>query len=262
MSDSGLFGRIRAEVSFDSPPESAYSGAVKNNTVEASRGRSNGLALAVLLPGLLLTSCSTYRAGHSRIELFNGKDLKGWTYVTADPQVNLDQVWNIHDGLLTCQGTPVGAIYRGPTVTDFLLFVEYRWPPGSKPGNSGIFSRISGEMKPIPPAIEAQLMHGNAGDVLGLQGKRIDPSQPRFFEIKSHPLAGDVAGVRKITDHENPAGEWNRVEILAQRGRYTVWMNRQLVNQVDGVEITGGPIGLQSEEGVVQFRRVVLVPLD
>ncbi len=195
--------------------------------------------------------------------MFNGRNLQDWGYVTADPNVRLEQVWSVRDGLLTCQGTPVGAIIHGPTVTNFLLYVEYRWPPGSKPGNSGIFSRINdGELKPIPAAIETQLMHGSAGDVLGLQGKRIAPGQPRFFEVKSHPLAGDIAGVKKIADRENPAGEWNRVEILAMGPRYTVWVNRKLANQVDGVEVTGGPIGLQSEEGAIQFRRVVLVPLD
>jgi len=221
-----------------------------------------GGAVLWLLPVLLLTSCSTYRVGRSRIELLNGKDLKDWTYVTADSQVKIEQVWSMHNRLLTCQGTPVGAIYRGPVVTNFLLGVEYRWPPGMKPGNSGIFTRISGDMKPIPPAIETQLQHGNAGDVLGLQGKRIASGQPRLFEVKNHPLAGNISGVKKMSDHEKPAGEWNQVEILARRGRYTVWINKQLVNQVDGVEMTGGPVGLQSEEGMMQFRRVVLVPLD
>jgi len=194
--------------------------------------------------------------------LFNGKNLKDWTYVSADPAVRIERVWSVRDGLLTCQGTPVGAIYRGPIVTNFLMLVEYRWPPGMKPGNSGIFSRIGADPKPIPHAVETQLMHGSAGDILGPQGFNIAAGQPRFFEIKNHPVAGNVAGVRKISDQEKPPGEWNRVEILAQGGRYTVWLNKKLVNQVDGVEVTGGPVGLQSEEGIIQFRRVILVPLD
>ncbi|HEY5913057.1 MAG TPA: DUF1080 domain-containing protein [Verrucomicrobiae bacterium] len=217
---------------------------------------------ASLLLALALSSCSTSHVGRARLQLFNGKDLTGWSYVTADPQVGCEQVWSVSDGVITCQGTPVGAIYRGPAVTNFLLLVEYRWPPGSKPGNSGIFSRIQGEIKPLPPAIETQLQHGNAGDVLGLQGKRIAADQPRFFEVKKHALAGDIAGVKKLSDREKPPGEWNTVEILAQGPRYTVWLNRKLVNQVDGVETSSGLIGLQSEGGVIQFRRVILVPLD
>ncbi len=249
-------------IPFDSSLKSAYSEAVKKEKFlrRCAFWISSALACTALL--LLMTSCSSYRAGHRRFELFNGKDLRNWSVVTADPKVPFEQVWSVRNGLLTCQGTPVGAIYRGPNVTNFLLSLEYRWPPGSKPGNSGIFSRIGGEMKPIPPAVETQLLHGSAGDVMGLQGKRIAAGQPRFFEVKAHPLAGDIAGVKKNADQENPPGEWNRLEILAQGSRYTVWLNRKLANQVDGVELTGGPVGLQSEEGVIQFRRVVLVPLD
>ena len=211
---------------------------------------------------LAVTSCSTPSPRHAAIELFDGKTLSGWAYVLADPQVKMEQVWSVKDGILTCQGTPVGAIYKGPEVTDFRLIVEYRWPPGSKPGNSGIFSRMSRPMTAIPRTVEVQLKHGSAGDVLGLQGKLIAAGQPRFFSVAKHPLAGDIAGVAKTVDAENPSGEWNRVEILAQGPRYSVWMNGKEINSVEGVEVVAGPIGLQSEGGVIQFRRATLTILD
>jgi hypothetical protein len=215
---------------------------------------------AVLL--VTVTSCSSPAPRPAAIELFDGKTLNGWAYVLADPQVKMKQVWSVQDGILTCQGTPVGFIYKGPEVTDFRLVVEYRWPPGSQPGNSGIFSRIGRPMKAIPPVIEVQLKHGSAGDVLGLQGKQIAAAQPRFFSVSKHPLAGDIAGVAKIVDAENPPGEWNRVEILAQGPRYSVRMNGKDVNAAEGVEVVAGPIGLQSEGGVIQFRRATLTVLD
>ncbi len=211
---------------------------------------------------LTVTSCSTAPGHKAAIELFNGRDLSGWNYVTADPKVGLDQVWSVQDGILTCQGTPVGAIYRGPAVTNFRLSVEYRWPPGGKPGNSGIFSRITEPLLPIPRAVEVQLKHGSAGDVMGLQGRQVAAGQPRFFTVKQHPVAGDIARVKKLTDLEKPAGEWNRVEILAQGAHYTVRLNGKVANEADGVEILPGQVGLQSEENVVQFRRVRLIPLD
>jgi hypothetical protein len=196
------------------------------------------------------------------MELFNGKDLAGWKHVLAEPAVGMSQVWNVQDGVITCQGKPLGFLYGGPAVTNFRLLVEYRWPPGTEPGNSGIFSRISAPLKPLPCAIEVQLKHGSAGDVLGLQGKPVAAGQPRFFEVKAHAVAGDIAGVKKLLDAENPPGEWNRVEILAQGANYQVWVNGKLVNEVSGVAVTSGPVGLQSEGGVVQFRRVTLTPLD
>ena len=85
--------------------------------------------------------------------------------------------------------------------------------------------------------------------------------QPRFFEVKKHELAGDIAGVHKIKDAEKPAGEWNRVEIIANADVYRVEMNGKLVNEVPGVGQHAGPIGLQSEGGMIQFRRVSLTPM-
>jgi hypothetical protein len=216
---------------------------------------------AVLTVATATISCSSSRRPNVSIDLFSGKDLKGWSYILADPSVEMNKVWSVEGGMLTCNGTTIGTIYKGPKVANFRLLVEYRWAPDTKPGNSGIFSRISGPMNAFPPAIEVQLQHGSAGDVLGLQGKHIASGQPRFFEIKKHAQAGDITGVKKVFDQERAPGEWNRVEINADGSRYTVLMNGKVVNEVDGVELVPGPIGLQSEDGVIQFRRVTLTPL-
>jgi hypothetical protein len=221
---------------------------------------SNGMGYALFL--LAVASCSTPSKPKAAIELFNGKDLTGWQQVLAAPDVKLSQVWSVQDGILTCQGKPLGFLYRGPAVTNFRLVVEYRWPPGMDPGNSGIFSRITEPFKALPCTVECQLKHGSAGDVLGLQGKPIAAGQPRFFEVKKHAVAGDISGVAKMLDAEKPPGEWNRVEILAQGPRYQIWINGKLVNDAQGVSVVAGPIGLQSEGGMVQFRRVALTPLD
>ncbi len=221
--------------------------------------------LARLLCFLVLVvcqvSCSSYRPVNASIDLFNGKDLKGWNCILADPAVKMESVWSVKDGVLTCQGTPIGAIYRGPKVTNFRLVVEYRWAPGTTPGNSGIFSRIRSPLKPIPPAIEVQLHHGDAGDILGLQGVKLAKDQLRYFEVPKHPDAGDIAGVKKVFGQERAPGEWNRGEINAQGSHYTVLMNGKLINEADGVEAYAGPVGLQSEGGIIQFRRVTLTPL-
>jgi hypothetical protein len=213
------------------------------------------------LAALAVVSCSTPGKQDRTIELFNGKDLTGWQCVLAEPTVTMGQVWSVADGILTCQGKPIGFLYHGPAVTDFRLVVEYRWPAGREPGNSGIFSRIGEPMKALPGTIETQLKHGSAGDVLGLQGKPIAGGQPRFFEVKKHELAGDIAGVHKLLDAEKPPGEWNRVDILAQGAHYQVRINGKVVNEVDGVEVNAGPVRVQSEGGIIQFRRIALTPL-
>src|ERR1017187_6645874 len=90
---------------------------------------------------------------------------------------------------------------------------------------------------------------------------QIASGQPRFFSVSKHPLAGDIAGVAKTVDAENPPGQWNRVEILARGPRYSVRMNGKEINAEEGVEVVAGPIGLQSEGGVIQFRRATLTIL-
>jgi hypothetical protein len=213
---------------------------------------------------LALSACSTTQSPRESrpLELFNGRNLKGWNHVLADPQARPEATWSVRDGVLICTGTPVGFLYSDREFTNFRMVAEYRWPPGAKPGNSGLFSRINEPMKSLPRCVEVQLMHGNAGDVLTLQGMTMAAGQERSFEVKNHELAGDIRGVKKTQDAENKAGEWNQVEILAQGGDYSVWMNGQKINAVSGIEIKTGPVGLQSEGGEVQFRRVTVTPLE
>jgi len=195
------------------------------------------------------------------VELFNGKDLKGWTHVLAEPNVPREAVWSVKDGILVCKGAPLGVLQTVRAFTNFKLIVEYRWAPGTKPGNSGILTRINGPARALPRCTEVQLQHDNAGDVLGLQGMTVASGQARYFEVMNHAVAGDIRGVKKTTDAERPAGEWNRVEIIAQADTYTVWVNGSAINEAHGVEVRSGQIGLQSEGGEIHFRRVTLTPL-
>jgi hypothetical protein len=211
-----------------------------------------------LVLGSLLAGFGRAAETAKEVALFNGKDLAGWTHVLADATVKRDQVWSVRDGTIVCTGTPIGVLYTEKNYTSFRLAVEYRWAPGAKPGNSGIMSRITPGTGALPRTVEVQLQHGNAGDVIGLQGFPIaSGGQARWFERDSK-VAGKITGVKKAVAAEKAPGEWNQVEIEARGDRYTVRINGQLVNEVTGVEIKAGPIGLQSEGGEVHFRRVRL----
>lgn len=194
------------------------------------------------------------------VALLEGNSLAGWAHVLADPAVPREKVWTLRDGLLVCTGEPIGVLYTEKHYTNFHLELEYRWAPGGKPGNSGIMSRITPGTGALPRTVELQLHHGNAGDVIGLQGFPIaEGGQPRWFERDSK-VAGKISGVKKAVAAEAPPGEWNRVELEARGDRYTVKLNGQVVNEVSGVEVRAGPIGLQSEGGEIHFRRVRLTP--
>lgn len=210
----------------------------------------------------LLVLAGTGRAAESggeAVALLNGRDLAGWAHVLADANVKREQVWSVRDGMLVCTGTPIGVLYTEKDYTNFRLVVEYRWAPGAKPGNSGIMSRLKPDTGALPNTVEVQLANGNAGDVLGLRGFPIAGGQPRWFE-KDSAIAGKISGVKKSAAAEKPPGEWNRVEIEARADRYTVRINGQLVNEVSGVEVRPGRIGLQSEGGEIHFRGVMLTP--
>jgi hypothetical protein len=218
---------------------------------------------AGLLVLLGLAACSSSKRDHpsSALTLFNGRNLDGWRHVLADPAVPRDRVWTVRDGAIECKGEPLGYLCTERQFMNFRLSVEYRWKPGAKPGNSGIFSRINGSDRALPRCVEVQLMHGSAGDVLGLQGMKIASGQERFFHITKHELAGDIDGVKKLVASEAEPGQWNRVEVQAEGGVYRVWINGLLVNEVQGVETLAGPVGLQSEGGEIEFRRVVITAL-
>ncbi|MDO8541635.1 MAG: DUF1080 domain-containing protein [Opitutaceae bacterium] len=213
------------------------------------------ITLSVAMTGLGLASRPA-----ATVALFDGRTLDGWTHVLADSAVPREQVWSVRDGLLVCAGTPLGVLYTEKNYTNFQLVVEYRWAPGGKPGNSGIMSRIKPGTGALPQTVEVQLQHGNAGDVLGLKGFAIAGGQPRWFERESAAV-GRINGVKKSAGAEKPPGEWNRVELEARGDHYTVRLNGQLVNDVSGVTVVPGRIGLQSEGGEIHFRGVMLTPL-
>jgi hypothetical protein len=193
--------------------------------------------------------------------LFNGKDLTGWQAVSSQPGISREQVWSVRDGVIVCQGDPIGYLHTTEKFTNFRLFVEWRWAPGKPPGNSGVFLRVNGEPRALPRCLEAQLKSGDAGDLYGFHGMKINGEASRLKQVANHALGGDLTGVKKIFGNELKPGKWNRYEIEARGGQVTVWVNGLKVNEAADCEMVSGPVALQSEGGEVHFRNVYLQPL-
>jgi hypothetical protein len=192
--------------------------------------------------------------------LFNGKDLQGWGAFLSE-NVGMEEVWSVRDGLLVCKGEPMGYLHTDTKYTDFKLTVEYRWAPGSEPGNSGVLMRVNGEARALPRSLEVQLKSGNAGDVFGFHGMKLSGDAARFKTVENHELGGNLTGLSRISGSESAPGEWNVVEITLQQGNLTAVMNGTIVNQATDCEIIEGPIALQSEGGEIHFRKVSITPL-
>lgn len=188
-------------------------------------------------------------------------DLEQWEALLSEPDVRKCEVWSVREGALICRGEPMGYLYTKNTYTNLKLRFEWRWAPGTPPGNSGVLLRINGEPRPLPRSIEVQLKSGDAGAIYGFHGMAVKGPAERTFRRDGHPLGGDLTGVRKWAAVEKEPGEWNSMEIELSGGNLQVRINGQHVNSAEGCEITGGPVGFQSEGGEIHFRNIVIEPL-
>ena len=115
-------------------------------------------------------------------------------------------------------------------------------PPSRAPWGSGRES------------IEVQLHEGNAGDfwVIGTELDVAD--EEKRVQGRRH---------LNLTDgSEKPIGEWNTMEIVCKGDTITVHVNGDLVNEATNCNVTEGAICLQSEGAPIEFRKVVLTPID
>jgi hypothetical protein len=194
------------------------------------------------------------------VNLFNGECLDGWEYFLVEPDVKMEDVWSVKNGLLVCKGEPMGYCCTKKEFENFKLIVEWRWAPGQKPGNSGVLLRITGKPMALPKCVEGQLKNGSAGDIWAFQGFQVKGDADRFKAI-NHPTLGKFMGVGKIKANEKTPGEWNKYEITLDGDKLTLVVNGEKVNEAHGCDLGAGKIGLQSEGGEIHFKTVKLVPL-
>jgi hypothetical protein len=175
------------------------------------------------------------------ISVFNSKDLSGW--VPLIPGRNGG--WMVKDGVLTNMAHSYDLVSKR-TFTNFKLHAEYRVGPDS---NSGIKLRGRYEVQ-----------------VLGDYGK--PPSK-----------LGNGALYSRIVPSVNaskPAGEWQTFDIRLVGRQVTIVLNGTTIidkGEIEGLtaswtpvgtnpyEVGPGPIVLQGDHGVVEFRRIVVTPL-
>lgn len=227
--------------------------------------------VAVLVSGLLIAlifasnpSLGQEQSAQAKeVVLFDGSSLAAWDFHLVDPNVKLEDVWSVKDGVLVCKGEPLGYLHTRDDFKNFKLTLEWRWAPGTEKGNSGVLLRATGEpVGFMPKCVEAQLAQGSAGDIWAFFGFGVAGAQERFREMKNHEALGDFKGVGAIKNAEKPVGEWNTYEIVLQGDQLVLTINGQKVNEATGCDQVAGKIGLQSEGGEIHFRNVKLVPLN
>jgi hypothetical protein len=179
---------------------------------------------------------STPRWGNA-IELFNGKDLTGWT--PSDP--NATAKWTVENGTLVSPGHGPELISNA-RFNDFKLHVEFNCGHGA---NSGIYLRgryevqIENDPQPEGPTMRT-------GGVYGfLAPSPEQPSRPGEWQSYDITLIGRI-----VTIVQNGVTIIDKQEIPGITG-----------GALDSHEGLPGPIYLQgSEAGHVAFRNLTITP--
>ena len=198
-------------------------------------------------------------SGDPRVELFNGKDLEGWTWV---PQVssNAPSAFRVEDGLVINSGLPIGYLRTDATYGDFELELDWRMNPVNRQtGPGGLMLRIQQnsvrefESETFwPQSLDVRLGTNEAGDVQAVRRFPVQADARRFNGLLA----------RRMRDMEHRAGEWNQLFVRIEHGELLVRLNGEVVNAATQVGGTPGWIGLRAERCELQFRDVRLRPLS
>ena len=183
------------------------------------------MKLSLLLFSLVLFSYTPNQSGFK--DLFNGKDLSGWTPHGTEK-------WYVENGELVCESGPdkeYGYLSTNKSYKNFDLTLDFKLEAN---GNSGVFIRSS---------IEGTKINGWQIEVAppGLHTGGIYESYGRGWLIK--PKEEDEKMLK--------ADEWNSMRIEARGDKVTSWLNgKQMVQIIDQKIGEGnGFIALQIHDG-------------
>lgn len=213
--------------------------------------------------------CSTAEAAEPQ-KLFNGKDLSGWLPILDREGADPAKTWSVENGILKCTGEPRGYIRtERDDFKNYHLKVEWRWPEGTRENaNNGVLVHTTtpAALGIWPKSLEVQLANQNAGDFWVIPGD--DAEDPTLIDVPLKGVAGfgdRIRGRRHLNfteGSEKPVGEWNTIEVVCRGDRVTVVVNGEVVNDATNCSISSGAIALQSEGAPIEYREVVLTPLD
>ncbi len=192
-------------------------------------------------------------AGFSRKkeQLFNGKNLDGWSIFVSDSTIKPATFFYVKDGVIETPGVPTGYLRTKKEFGNYRLHVEWRYP--ENPINSGVFIHTSGPDKIWPRHYQCQLKHLSAGDFIiqdvGMSATVRDTVYISMEKVK--PIAPKMKA-----SNENKPGEWNSFDIVCKGNTVEIKVNGVLQNYAINCSDSKGGIGLQAEGSKIQFRNI------
>jgi hypothetical protein len=214
--------------------------------------------LSYLLLGCVSLLSGILAAAQEFKPLFNGTDLSGWYSFlkTKGKNNDSDNVFSVEKGLLKITGKEFGYIVTERSFADFHLVVEFKWgekkypPRETRVRDNGILYHAVATDKVWPRSIECQIQEGDCGD---------------FWLIDSVTIVTVDSGrttptrnsrIIKQKDNEKPTGEWNRVEVISNKGKCTHIVNGVVVNEGTDASLRSGRIMIQSEGAEIYYRKI------
>ena len=200
------------------------------------------------------------------IQLFNGKDLDGWTWVTNPPTdgsepLPLSAHWSVVDGAIHLKdksGIPhfaPGYLREDTSYTNFVLTLEQRH---LTKGGGGILIGITGPDKVWPKTFQIQGQSGRVGDFVNQGNFKMTADPAKTKTAKN----GDIQTAMIGPNSEKPLGVWDKIEITVDNGTLWVKVNGVLQNLATNAEPLPGTIGFQAEGASQEFRNIELRPIE
>ena len=260
--------------------------------------RASALALvAALVPLAAGRAQEAPPAGQEWMQLFNGKDLVGWTpkirgYAVGE---NFGETFRVVDGLLTVSydqyeapfNGRFGHLFHDMEFADYRLRVEYRFIGEQVEGGPGWAFRNSGLMlhgqpaasmqknQDFPASIEVQLLGGRANG----ERSTLNLCTPGTNVVRDGKLWRNHCWNSQSETYRGDVWVTAEVEVRGDTIRHlmdghTVMTYddpqldprdgdaKRLLADGRGEQLRRGTISLQSESHPVQFRKVELLPLD
>jgi hypothetical protein len=192
------------------------------------------------------------------MDLFNGKNLEGWTYVAAGQPADISTVCQVRDGVIAvtvATGRATGYLVLPEVRENYQLHVEWRWTSSNVTGstNSGVLLHISpGALQQgiWPVCFQIQTKVTRAGDIISMSTAAC-----------AEAAAGQTAN-REKDNSEKPAGEWNSADITVHGDTIECAINGIAQNKVTKCVPCSGQIGFQLEGYPFELRNIKLSPLE
>ncbi len=224
----------------------------RTTTRTSTKGWIAVAAIACVFAGVVSVIAEPALTPTNRIDLFNGKDLSGWKLFLKD-NADVSKTWSVENGVIKNTGKPTGYMRTKQDYRDYKLTVEWRFVNvAPKADNTGVLVHMELPDKLWPKCVQCQGQHDKQGDLFLMAGA----------ECKEHEGRGPNQPLSKQgPSTEKPVGEWNVCELICAGDTIKASVNGKLMNQATQCNISSGKIGIQSEGGEIEIRKIFLEPI-